>query len=746
MRRVSCLPGVCGTLGLLVFSAAAASEHWCFRPVGRPEPPTVRSGSWIRNPIDNFVLARLEKEGISPSPEAGKATLIRRLSLDLTGLPPTPEDVTAFLKDDSADAYEKVVDRLLNSPHYGEKWARYWLDLARYADSDGFRSDGFRPHAWRYRHWVIEALNRDMPFDRFTVEQIAGDLLPGATTEQRVATGFHRNTLTNREGGTDPEQVRFDQVVDRTNTVGTVWLGLTVGCAQCHDHKYDPISQKDYYRLFAFFNNAEEVNIPAPLPGEIGPYLQARPQYERKRNELLDQFHVPELQRAWEKRMLEAAANPGKWLDWDHAFDDLRTDLDWGEKILRTEPEKRSERERKLLTDYFVRNYNRVITKDRQKELNFEELGKRLETLDADLPPLSEAPVLGPERFPRKNHVHVRGDYRAKGIEVLPGFPAALTGGESASKELSRIDLAQWLVSPDNPLTARVMVNRMWQELFGRGLVRTSENFGTQGEPPSHPELLDWLASEFMAGRWKIKRMHRLMALSATYRQSSNVRPDLLSKDPENILLARQSRYRLPAEVIRDSALAVSALLSPDVGGRGVRPPQPEGVTHFSSAVRKGWKVSEGKDRYRRGLYIQMHRTLPYPQLLNFDAPNGYGAACRRNRSNTPLQALNLLNDPVFVEAARSLAVRLVATPAASFESRLQLAFRLCLGRDPESDEVRELSEYFHSQRRRLEDDKAASNALYPRELPRTGEQGEAASWVALSSVLLNLDEFISRE
>ncbi len=721
-----------------------SGKLWSLRPVQQVQPPSVRNTGWVRNPIDPFILARLEKEGVQPSPEADKHTLLRRLSLDLIGLPPSPDQIAKFISDTSPDAYERAVERLLSSPHYGEKWARYWLDLARYADSDGFRGDRFRPHAWRYRQWVIEALNADMPFDQFTTEQIAGDLLPNATISQKVATGFHRNTLTNREGGTDPEQFRFEQVIDRTNTIGTVWFGLTVGCAQCHDHKYDPISQKDYYRLFAFFNNAEETNIQAPMDGQWGPYLAAKAQYDRARNQLLEKAGVPELQSAWEVRLLETAANPGKWLDWDHAFDDVRTDLEWGERTLRTPKAKRTESEQKALTDYFLRNYHRVITKEQAKELNFGELAKQLAALDAALPELAEAPVLAPARHLRKNSVFVRGEYRNPGIEVQPGILSALAVPESGA--LTRVDLARFLTSPENPLTSRVSVNRMWQEFFGRGLVKTSENFGTQGEKPSHPELLDWLAADFSQNGWRVKRMHRQIVLSSAYRQSAVKRADLAEKDPDNSLFARQSRYRLPAELIRDSALSASGLLNPVIGGKSIRPPAPDGAGGFSSAAKSGWKVSEGADRYRRGMYIQLHRTAPYTQLLNFDAPAGYGAACRRGRSNTPLQALNLLNDPVFTEAAQALAFRLVNSKFGNFPDRLAQAFLLSVGRTPAGEESEELLAYFESQKQLLGNEKALVSTLYPAQLSRNVEQTEAAAWVALSSVLLNTDEFLSRE
>lgn len=689
-------------------SMAEAADLWSLRPVRRPEPPRVAAQGAL-NEVDRFIRARLEKEGLSASPEAPKPVLLRRLSLDLIGLPPTPSEMAAFLADTQPGAWPRQVDRLLRSPHYGEKWGRHWLDQARYADSDGFRADRFRPHAWRYRQWVIDALNRDLPFDRFTVEQLAGDLLPNASADQRIATGFHRNTLTNREGGIDPEQFRVEQVIDRTSTVGTVWLGLTVGCAQCHDHKYDPISQRDFYRLFAFFNEADEDHMDAPMPGELGPHLQGRPAYDRKRRELLEANRVPELQAEWEKGMFEAAANPGKRLDWDHAFDDLRTDCEDGEKILRTPAASRTRRQTKILTDYFLHNYSRVISKERKEELKFDALAKELRSLDETLPPVSEAPVL--RSFERKTHLLMRGDFKQPGEAVEPGTPSALPPLDPAGARPTRLDLARWLVSQDNPLTARVAVNRIWQEYFGRGLSRTSENFGNQGEPPVHPELLDWLAAEFMENGWSLKRIHRTIVSSATYRQSSDTRTDVAERDPENKFVARQTRLRLSAEAIRDSTLAVSGLLFPEVGGPSVRPPQP------AAAGDKGWKESTGRDRYRRGMYIQLNRTAPYPLLVNFDAPNGYGALCRRNRSNTPLQALNLLNDPVFVEAARALAAR----TSGDFRQRLDRSFELCLGRKPADDEREWLLAYWKSQPERM-------------------------AWTGLASVLLNLDEFITRE
>ena len=455
----------------------AESSHWAFRTLVRPVPPAVKDSSWIRNPVDRFVLAKLEAEGVEPSPEADQATLLRRLSLDLTGLPPTLADLDGFLAEENETAYETAVDRLLESSHFGEKWARHWLDLARYSDSDGYRQDDFRAHAWRYRHWVIQALNKDLPFDRFTLEQIAGDLLPDGGIESKVATGFHRNTPSNREGGTNMVRFRFEQVVNRINTVGTVWLGLTVGCAQCHDHKYDPLSQQDYYRLFSFFNDAEEVNIDAPLPGEMGPYLREVVSYRKQRAELLAEYRVPELQPAWEAKLLEAMAHPGRWQNWDKAVGTVRVGdmhpvYGMGEKILRKDPSERSEKEAKIITEHFVRYSSQVVPKKVYEEkLKFGELLKKLKELDAKFPALSQAQTIATEAEGRANHIHVRGEFNRTGEPVEPGVPGFSAPGARQLASRPRIRLAKWITSPENPLTARVAVNRLWQELFGRGIV-----------------------------------------------------------------------------------------------------------------------------------------------------------------------------------------------------------------------------------------------------------------------------------
>jgi hypothetical protein len=724
-------------------SAAEGISHWAFQPVKRPAEPAVRLRPWVVNPIDSFILSRLEAEGIAPSLEADKATLLRRLSLDLIGLPPTLEEINAFLVDNSPDAYEKQVDRLLASPHYGERWARPWLDLARYADSDGYEKDLPRPYAWRWRHWVVKALNDDVPFDQFTIEQVAGDQLPESSVESMVATGFHRNGLKNREAGVKREEARFEELVDRTNTLGTVWLGLTLGCAQCHDHKYDPISQREYYQLFAFFNSTEDVTIDAPLPGELGPYLQSQPEYYRKRNALLEERHVAELQARWEARLRDAMDQPGKNLDWDFQVTAIRAMLDGAEKLVRKDPGSRTRREDDLLTNYFVRNAGPEIAKDQDAADRFKELVKKLDEVDRSFPRISQAYGLDESPEPVKTHIAVRGDYRRPGLEVEPSTLAILPPFPKGSKP-ARLRLAEWLVSRDNPLTARVTVNRAWQEFFGRGLVRTSEDFGTQGEKPTHPQLLDWLASEFMEQGWSLKKLHKTIVMSATYSQSSHARPELKERDPGNLLLSHQNRLRLSAELVRDAALQASGLLDPAVGGPSIRPPQPESVSKLTYGNAK-WEESAGKERYRRGLYIHYQRTSPYPQLVNFDEPDASVAAAQRRRSNTPLQALNLLNDPVFAEAAQTLAFRVLQAAPDSWDARLDAAFQFCLGRRPGRLERERLARYFEDQKRILEKEPESAKLLAANPLP-SATPLDAATWVGLSRVLLNLDEFITRE
>jgi hypothetical protein len=689
----------------------SSSKHWAFQPVVRPQVPAGTAA----NPIDRFILARLAKEGVQASAPADRNTLLRRVTLDITGLPPTPEETAAFLNDARPDAYERLVDRLLASPHYGEKWARLWLDLAHYADSDGYEKDLVRPYAWRYRDWLIEALNRDMPYDRFTIRQIAGDELPGSTVDDKVATGFFRQTLTNREGGIDRMEDRFEQLIDRTGTLGTAWLGLTVRCAQCHDHKYDPITHKDYYQLMAFFNAAEESEIDAPAPGELGPYLQGHADYLKKRSAILLEYRIATLQKQWEDKIRETMSAPGKNLEWDFLVSDYRSALERSDPWIAKTPEQRRDRDNAVMTKFFVSHIGPDYAKDKELSAKLKEARTKLDALDAEYPRLTEAAILQDDPKAPQPHIQLRGDYKQPGAAVqpdAPGFLPPLQGGRN------RLALANWIVAPENPLTARVAVNRIWQELFGRGIVGTSEDFGTQGDRPSHPELLDWLACEFRDGGWSQKQMIRMIVTSAAYRQSSHARPDLESKDPLNLLLARQSRLRLSAETIRDEALSASGLLDLKIGGPSVRPPQPAGVAEMAYNNSVKWKESTGGDKYRRGLYIHYQRTTPYPFLANFDEPDSTMACTRRRVSNTPLQALNLLNDPVFYEAAEALAYRIEREAAGDFNAKLDYAFALALSRKPSARERARLEEYYK----------------------------QPDGWLGVSRVLLNLDEFITRE
>ena len=731
------------------------STHWAFIPPEKAPLPRVRNRDWGKNPIDAFVLAKLEAEGVEPSPEADRPKLIRRVSLDLIGLPPTPEELDRFLNDDQPGAYQRLVDRLLASPHYGEKWALQWLDLARFGESDGYQTDFVRSHAWRWRHWVIDAFNRNMPFDQFTIEQIAGDLLPRATVEQKVATGFHRNTLTNRETGFPLEMDRVEQVVDRTNTFGTVWLALGVGCARCHDHKFDPITQKEYYQFYAFFNTAVEVNLDAPLAGEMQSYLQRKTEYDRKWRKLMAEHKVAEQQAGWEKRMLEVSANPTNpeiTLERKIQFEHLQFEIDGigqsrfmgGEEILITPPSHRPPKHAERLTRYFIFRPSGVSEQQR-KQLKWEELSKKLAELDAAYPALSEAQTLTENPNPPQTHILIRGGFRDPGIEVQPNTPAFLPSLPPHNGGASRLSLGRWVVSRDNPLTARVAVNRMWQEFFGQGLIKTSEDFGARGDPPTHPKLLDWLAVEFMESGWNVKKMQKLIVSSATYRQSSKTRKDLKFGDPYNKLLARQSRFRLSAELVRDVTLATSGLLNPAIGGKSIRPSLPPGVTEIGFGDYIKWPESQGRDRYRRGVYIFRQRALLYPQLVTFDAPNTLTSRCRREQSTTPLQALTLLNDPVFFEAAQALAERILRENHGRVSDRIDYAFKLCLARKPKPGERERLLEYYRQQKEMLARNPESIEALQPSKTWEGIDPSEAAVWVGVSSVLLNLEEFITR-
>ena len=703
-------------------AAAARSSHWAFQPPARPVPPAVKGEAWVKNPVDRFILARLEQQGIAPSHEADRITLLRRVHLDLLGLPPSLEEIDRFLADTQPGAYERLVDRLLGSPHYGERWGRFWLDAARYADSNGYSIDAPRS-IWPYRDWVIQAFNRDLPFDQFAREQLAGDLLPNATVEQKVATGFHRNTTINQEGGINVEQFRVEAIVDRVNTTGTVFLGLTVGCCQCHDHKYDPISQREYYQLFAFLNNCDEPTLDLAGPGQARERDRLRKlsaALEKQRRQFDTYTAAKENQ--WEKNLTPEAR--------------LKLPLPIQE-ILEIPENGRVTRQKQTLTAYFRQlDLSRHAVGGLGNPMPFlglahAEIARFRSTVErqlADLkkhePTVVTTMVLQERKTPRTTNVMLGGDFLRPGVQVTPGTPGVLHP-LPALKNPNRLDLARWITDSKNPLTARVTINRFWQVYFGTGLVETDNDFGTQGTPPSHPELLDWLAIEFQDQGWSMKAMHRLLVTSATYRQTSRARPELAAVDPRNRLLARQNRLRLDAEIVRDVALAASGLLAPKVGGPSVYPPQPEGIYKFTQ-VPRDWKPSPGADRYRRGLYTHFWRSAPHPGLIVFDAPDATSACTRRNRSNTPLQALTLLNEQGFFELAQGLSARILRETEPSDPARIGHAFRLCLSREPTRQEAARLTDLLR--------------------LTRADGSREAEAWQTVSRVLLNLDEFITRE
>lgn len=937
--------------------------HWAYVAPVRPPVPEVKLKSWPRNPIDHFILAELERRNLKPSPEADRATLLRRLSLDLAGLPPTPEELARFLADRAPGAYERQVERLLASPRYGERMAMEWLDLARYADTHGYHIDSHRD-MWPWRDWVIAAFNRNMPYDRFTVEQLAGDLLPNPTREQLIATGFNRNHMINFEGGAIEEEYLVEYVVDRVETTGTVWLGSTLGCARCHDHKYDPFSQKDFYRLFAFFNTVNEkgldgragnaqpvLQLPTPeqeqrlkqIQAELEAKEQAFPKHEAEnlfenwrrtrsasmpapsRDGLIAHYEfegslvdtsggyrhgvtargeviyssgrigrsaelngetqvsfgdvgnfeadrpfalalwaqttgypaavilqkiehdetrrgfqleadeavpLPPLKRAqhlrfrlihrWPDEVAEIRTREMVLQDWRHLvvnydgsgkaaglrlfidgeeretvvvrdslrgligndapleagsprasvrpfkgrIDDLRLygrTLEPAEvlQLAREEPiramligltprprrEADSQAYDARLRDYFLRF--EAPEPVRKLYLEIQALRDAKQKLDSQI---VTTMVMAEMEKPRETHVLGRGDYRNLGEKVTPGVPAALPP-MPAGAPANRLGLAQWLVDPSNPLTARVAVNRLWQTFFGTGLVKTAEDFGSQGEAPSHPELLDWLATEFIRTGWDVKAMVRLIVTSAAYRQSSRATPELIELDPENRLLARGPRFRLKAELIRDNALAISGLLNPAIGGPSVFPYQPPGiweeVAYGDYFTAQTYAPSTGADLYRRSMYTFWKRTAPPPSLVTFDAPDREKCIARRARTNTPLQALVLLNDPTYVEASRKLAERLIREAGRDPASRIDHAFRLALARPASPRErqllrslaARELAHY-RTDREAAAKLLAVGESSYDHSL----DAAELAAWTAVAGVILNLDETISKQ
>lgn len=700
--------------------------HWAYVKPTRPPVPDVAGSTRPANDIDRFVLARLGSEKLTPSPEADRYALIRRLSLDLTGLPPTLAEADAFAADHSPDAYDRLVDRLLASPAYGERWAQVWLDLARYADSQGFANDPNRT-IWRWRDWLIQALNENKPFDQFTVEMLAGDMLPDPTPAQLVATGFHRNTLTNTEGGTQPEEFRVAAVVDRVNTTMQVWTASTFQCAQCHTHKYDPFTQREYYQLYAIFNNTQDANT-----GDDAPTLQVPPLGREPEAERLKPL-VAEAKRKLDEATKELDAGID---DWEKTLDHESLPKNIAQ-ILAQPRKARKPAQQKTLVDYFHKS-----APESWKKLDAEHraLDERYKAVVTTTPVMREGKA-------RETHIQLRGNYLAPGDKVEAALPAVFPPPPS-DQPINRLTLAQWLVSPDHPMTARVAVNRLWEELFGTGIVETSEDFGTQGEPPSHPELLDYLATEYVRCGWDTKQMLRRIVTSATYRQASAVAPDVARRDPNNRLLSRGPRVRLPAEAVRDQALFAAGLLSRKMYGPPCQPPKPNfGLTAAFGAT-TDWKSDTGEDRFRRGIYVRVRRNAPYPLMTTFDAPERTSCNVRRTRTNTPLQALVTLNDPCFVEAAQGLARRVVSEGGDTTASRATFAFRACLTRPPGDAELARLTALYEQSRAKYDGEPklAASMATDPLgPAPQGADVHDLAAWTVVANVLLNLDETLAK-
>jgi mono/diheme cytochrome c family protein len=908
--------------------------HWAFLPPVRPAVPVVPNPTWVRNPIDAFVLTAPARAGIPPAPEADRVTLVRRLYLDLLGLPPSVAEVDAFLADRSPDAYENLLERLLQSPHYGERWARLWLDAARYADSDGYEKDKSR-QVWMFREWVIHALNHDLPYDQFIIEQLAGDLLPNPTQDQLVATGFLRNSMINEEGGVDPEQFRMEAMFDRMDAIGKSVLGLTIQCAQCHSHKFDPLTQRDYYRMFAFLNNDYEANVAVYTPAEqmqraellrrirdIETDLQHRhPDWrerlarweEQVKNDqpqwVVVQPHVEEISTGGQKYLplsdgsflaqgyaptkhtvkmtvttdvpnitafrLELLCDPnlplggpGRSLKGTGALTEFQVeaapatapqkttkvklvkataDLNLPETPLEKIYDDRSKKKRvtgpvafaidgkdetawgtdagpgrrnqprkavfnaekpvgfpggTVLTFHIKQNHGGWNSDDNQnhnlgrfrlsittapdavadslparvREIlavpaaqrtpaqtaavfsywrttvpEWQEANEAIEALWKQHPEGSSQLVLQARSEQRETHMLERGDFLKPREAVTPGVPAFLHPLPPGAPP-NRLAFARWLVDRRSPTTARALVNRVWQTYFGTGLVSTPEDLGSQSEAPSHPALLDWLAVEFMDRGWRLKDLHRLIVTSATYRQSSRVTPELLVKDPQNRWLTRGPRFRVDAEIVRDVALAASGLLDPEIGGPSAFPPAPAFLfVPPASYGPKVWKEDTGPGRYRRALYTFRYRSVPYPMLQNFDAPNGDFACVRRTRSNTPLQALTTLNEPLFLECARALALRTLQE-GGSDAARLAAAFRRCVARPPSAQEAAVLLALLKKETQRFADGKAnpwelaANDPAKPPALPPGATAPQLAAWTAVARVLLNLDETITKE
>ena len=725
-------------------------KHWAFVAPKSPALPVIDPKSplagWARTPIDRFILARLVKENLRPSPEAPKATLLRRVYLDLVGLPPTPAEVQAYLLDNSPDAYEKAVDRLLASPRYGERWAWEWLDAARYADTNGYQGDPERT-MWPWRDWVVKALNDNMPYDRFTVEQLAGDLLPNATLEQKIATGFNRNHMFNGEGGRIAEETRVENVMDRAETLGVVWLGLTVGCARCHDHKFDPLTNREYYSLYAYFNNTSETGGASGggRSGQISPIVD---------------FATPadlEAAAAAATAVAKIAADVGKMEDTLFPREKGQTagksakaaDLSGNVlSALNSDPAKRgADAIREMAAFYKDKEpaYGKLLASHKAAVDERDRLASRV----------PRVMVMDEQPKPRDTFMLEKGAYDKPGAKVTATTPAFLPALPKDAPA-NRLALAKWLVDANHPLTSRVTVNRVWQTFFGTGLVKTTDDFGVQGEKPSHPELLDWLAVDFMTSKWDVKRLHKLIVTSAAYRQDSRVNAALIERDPENRLLARGPRFRMPSWMLRDQALAASGLIVEKLGGPSVKPYQPAGIWEEATFGKKSYVQDHGEALYRRSLYIFWRRIVGPTSF--FDVAARQVCTVKTPRTNTPLHALATLNDPTYVEAARALAEQAMhetATPSATStakttaDERITAAFRRAVLRAPTADELRILTKTLNQLRAEFAaDPSAADKLLKVGESPRDAKLDpiEHAALSSLCAMILNLDETLTKQ
>jgi hypothetical protein len=733
-----------------ITEGAEYETHWAFVAPQRPALPLSENETWVRNLIDRFVLNKLNDAGLKPSPEADRATLIKRLSIDLIGLPPTPAEVAAFVADSDPQAYEKLVDRLLESKHYGERMALPWLDAARYADSNGFQQDG-DTWQWIWRDWVVQAFNNDLPFDQFTIWQLAGDLLPNATTEQKIASGFNRNHLLNGEGGAIAEEQRFVVLFDRIDTTATTWLGLTMACAQCHDHKYDPITRRDYYSLLDAFNRVPESGTPQRQSSRIrvaAPFIELpTPENKAKLTELeaamksLENEAKPVIDAAF------AAWRIGLFADGEPA-DGNGLPRNLTPLLRKPEAERTADDKKSIesqLRSFFDNSVKAGVVAKLPQVVKYENARKAFEEYKGDKIP--RVMVMSDER-PRETHILDRGEYLQPLDKVsfaTPQFLPPLAAGAPTN----RLGLASWLVSAEQPLTARVQVNRMWQHFFGVGLVKTAEDFGVQSEFPLHKDLLDWLAVEFRENGWSMKKMHRLIVTSATYRQSSRMTEQHRQQDSENRLLARASRFRMPSSLVRDWALATSGLIEKSIGGAPVYPYQPDDVWEALAITKERdftYPTSTGKDLYRRSLYTFWRRTVGPANM--FDASNRQTCRVRSSTTSTPLHALTTLNDPTWVEAARVLATRSMKENRAA-EEQLAAAFRLVLCRPPRESELNRLRSAYEKQMAIYQADPTAAKALLAVGATPRDESLDLSNQAALTAVclgILNLDEALTRE